>query len=276
MANYKVKFTPTGNSRQHIYFGEARTAGGTTDRRFFIRTIIHHTDLMSHEASVEYWSFEAERVIVEALAALEVARTERQYEGADCNHIFLNFLPTITMACDQVTAFIMRVLMKHGPHFYKLRITDGEVLANVRENAQGEVRRVRWLIHNEAGFIQTNTLRIYQESPSKRLLEPTCGTTGEPLALGEPYPLTSAQQRKRYLAQSRGTCYVHDLPAMFSKAIARAWSKRGATPPAELLTVQELIVENDKLVPVNRPPGSNAVGMLPFGSSFLSVCPYSR
>ena len=49
------------------------------------------------QESLEYWSFEAERVVVEALSALEVARTERQYDGADCNHVFLNFLPTITM-----------------------------------------------------------------------------------------------------------------------------------------------------------------------------------
>lgn len=177
LANYKVRYMPTGNNTQHIYFAEA-TRNGTPERRFFIRTIVHHEDLKSHEESLEYWSFEAERVVVEALSALEVARTERQYDGADCNHVYLNFLPTITMTLDAATTFIVRLLAKHGAHLFKLRVTDGEVVASVRETPGAEAQRVRWFIHNEAGFIQDNTLRVYREEvpdksrPHHRILVP--------------------------------------------------------------------------------------------------------
>lgn len=44
-----------------------------TDYRFFVRTIIRHSDLVTKEASFEYVKNEGERTLLEALDALEVA-----------------------------------------------------------------------------------------------------------------------------------------------------------------------------------------------------------
>lgn len=90
------------------------------------------------------------------------------------------------------------------------------------------------------------------------------GTPGPTLDLSAPYPPYPAVQRKRFLAQSRGTSYVYDLPAMFHKSVARAWSRAGATPPASPLVVaKELVVDaSGNLVETERGAGENTVGMV--------------
>lgn len=44
-----------------------------TDYRFFVRSIIHHSDLVTKEASFDYLRNEGERTLLEAMDALEVA-----------------------------------------------------------------------------------------------------------------------------------------------------------------------------------------------------------
>lgn len=68
-----------------------------TDYRFFIRSIIRHSDLITKEASFEYLQNEGERVLLEAMDELEVAFSHPLARRTDCNHIFLNFVPTVIM-----------------------------------------------------------------------------------------------------------------------------------------------------------------------------------
>jgi len=44
-----------------------------TDYRFFVRSIIRHSDLVTKEASFDYLRNEGERTLMEAMDALEVA-----------------------------------------------------------------------------------------------------------------------------------------------------------------------------------------------------------
>lgn len=48
------------------------------------------------EASFEYLQNEGERLLLEAMDELEVAFSNT-YTRTDCNHIFLNFVPTVIM-----------------------------------------------------------------------------------------------------------------------------------------------------------------------------------
>lgn len=116
----------------HLYLGAARVEVGTevTDYRFFVRAIIRHSDLVTKvrqpliserwhplllrcscqllhssdnstlhilkEASFEYLHNEAERLLLEAMDELEVAFNNTSVR-TDCNHIFLNFVPTVIM-----------------------------------------------------------------------------------------------------------------------------------------------------------------------------------
>lgn len=99
MKNYNLEAIPTANQKMHLYLGKAKVAEGqeVTDYRFFIRSIIRHSDLITKEASFEYLENEGERVLLEAMDELEVAFSHPDSKRTDCNHIFLNFVPSVIM-----------------------------------------------------------------------------------------------------------------------------------------------------------------------------------
>lgn len=99
MRTYNLEALPTSNQKMHLYLGKAKVGPGqeVTDYRFFIRSIIRHSDLITKEASFEYLQNEGERVLLEAMDELEVAFSHPHSKRTDCNHIFLNFIPTVIM-----------------------------------------------------------------------------------------------------------------------------------------------------------------------------------
>ncbi|KAH9642665.1 hypothetical protein HF086_011022 [Spodoptera exigua] len=99
MRSYELEALPTSNQKMHLYLGKAKVKKGqeVTDFRFFIRSIIRHQDLITKEASFEYLQNEGERVLLEAMDELEVAFSHPLAKRTDCNHIFLNFGPTVIM-----------------------------------------------------------------------------------------------------------------------------------------------------------------------------------
>ena len=56
LRTYELEALPTANQKMHLYLGKAKVAKGqeVTDYRFFIRSIIRHSDLITKEASFEY------------------------------------------------------------------------------------------------------------------------------------------------------------------------------------------------------------------------------
>ncbi len=72
LKNYELDPLPTSNHKVHLYLGKARVSGGkeVTDFRFFIRSIIRHSDLVTSEASFEYLKNEGERLLLESLDEL--------------------------------------------------------------------------------------------------------------------------------------------------------------------------------------------------------------
>lgn len=100
LRNYDLEAIPTANNRMHLYLGRAKASRPdqpVNDFRFFIRAIIRHSDLFTKEASYEFLQNEGERLLLEALDELEVAFTHPIAQRTDCNHIFLNFVPKVTM-----------------------------------------------------------------------------------------------------------------------------------------------------------------------------------
>lgn len=96
-----------------------------TDYRFFIRSIIRHSDLITKEASFEYLQNEGERVLLEAMDELEVAFSHQLARRTDCNHIFLNFVPTVIMDPAKVNIqlryilfFAVRLKLSFNYNFY--------------------------------------------------------------------------------------------------------------------------------------------------------------
>ncbi|GFS37023.1 acetyl-CoA carboxylase 1, partial [Nephila pilipes] len=58
---------------------------------------------------------------------LEVAFTHPQAKRTDCNHIFLNFVPKVTMDLSKIAENVRAMVMRYGPRLWKLRVLQAEL-----------------------------------------------------------------------------------------------------------------------------------------------------
>lgn len=140
-----------------------------TDYRFFVRSIIRHADLVTKEASFEYVTNEAERTLLESLDALELALTHPDAHLTNCNHIFLNFGPTLTLPdLTRLEETVRSMVMRYGSRLWKLRVAQAELKMMVRFSDQGQRLPIRMWLANEGGY--DLEISIYKE-----VLDPTSG-----------------------------------------------------------------------------------------------------
>ncbi|KTG46729.1 hypothetical protein cypCar_00010482, partial [Cyprinus carpio] len=137
--NFALTAIPCANHKMHLYLGAARVEVGTevTDYRFFVRAIIRHSDLVTKEASFEYLHNEAERLLLEAMDELEVAFNNTTVR-TDCNHIFLNFVPTVIMDPSKIEESVRSMVMRYGSRLWKLRVLQAELKINIRLTPTGK------------------------------------------------------------------------------------------------------------------------------------------
>lgn len=154
MRTYDLEALPTSNQKMHLYLGRAKVAKGqeVTDYRFFIRSIIRHQDLITKEASFEYLQNEGERVLLEAMDELEVAFSHSQSKRTDCNHIFLNFVPTVIMDPAKIEESVTKMVMRYGPRLWKLRVLQAELKMVIRQSPQAPTQTIRLCISNDSGY----------------------------------------------------------------------------------------------------------------------------
>lgn len=129
LKNYELTPVPTSNHKMHLYLGKAKVAGvrEVSDYRFFIRSIIRHSDLVTSEASFEYLKNEGERLLLESLDELEVAQhTHPMAKKSDGNHIFLNFVPTVNMDPVKIAEDVHdKIVIRYGTRLTKLKVRKG-------------------------------------------------------------------------------------------------------------------------------------------------------
>uniref|UniRef100_A0A0A9YFN2 Acetyl-CoA carboxylase n=3 Tax=Lygus hesperus TaxID=30085 RepID=A0A0A9YFN2_LYGHE len=277
MRTYDLEALPTSNRKMYLYLGKAKVAKGqsVTDFRFFIRSIIRHSDLITKEASFEYLQNEGERVLLEAMDELEVAFSHNLAKRTDCNHIFLNFVPTVIMDPAKIEESVTSMVMRYGPRLWKLRVLQAELRMTIRPTPSSPTTNIRLCLANDSGyFLDIHTYK-----------EVTCTKTGvikfeafgpktgpmHGLPVSTPYVTKDYLQQKRFQAQQSGTTYVYDLPDIFKQVLERVWrdfiQERGSgcgftQPPDPVVESVELIVDGDNLVEVKRLPGENNVGMV--------------
>ncbi|XP_066991423.2 acetyl-CoA carboxylase isoform X2 [Anabrus simplex] len=276
MRTYDLEALPTSNQKMHLYLGKAKVAKGqeVTDYRFFIRSIIRHSDLITKEASFEYLQNEAERVLLEAMDELEVAFSHPDSKRTDCNHIFLNFVPTVIMDPSKIEESVTDMVMRYGPRLWKLRVLQAELKMTIRQSPNSKTTNVRLCLANESGY--SLDLCLYKEvtDPKTGVIKfEAYGNKQGPmhgLPISVPYLTKDYLQQKRFMAQSSGTTYVYDFPDMFRQMIERLWKEYCDERPGEQISVPpqmldyvELVLEGeDHLVEQKRLPGENNVGMV--------------
>ncbi|KAB5522663.1 hypothetical protein PHYPO_G00162050 [Pangasianodon hypophthalmus] len=282
MRNFALTAIPCANHKMHLYLGAARVEVGTevTDYRFFVRAIIRHSDLVTKEASFEYLHNEAERLLLEAMDELEVAFNNTTVR-TDCNHIFLNFVPTVIMDPSKIEESVRSMVMRYGSRLWKLRVLQAELKINIRLTPTGKQIPIRLFLTNESGYYLDISLykevtdsRTGQVGPNDRqIMFQAYGDKQGPLhgmLINTPYVTKDLLQSKRFQAQSLGTTYVYDLPEMFRQALKKLWQSMDAYAhlpkcplPSELLTFTELVLDSQgQLVQMNRLPGGNEIGMV--------------
>ncbi|CAB1352795.1 unnamed protein product, partial [Coregonus sp. 'balchen'] len=282
MRNFALTAIPCANHKMHLYLGAARVEVGTevTDYRFFVRAIIRHSDLVTKEASFEYLHNEAERLLLEAMDELEVAFNNTTVR-TDCNHIFLNFVPTVIMDPSKIEESVRSMVMRYGSRLWKLRVLQAELKINIRLTPTGKQIPIRLFLTNESGYYLDISLykevtdsRTGQLGPKDRqIMFQAYGDKQGPLhgmLINTPYVTKDLLQSKRFQAQSLGTTYVYDFPEMVRQALKKLWQSTKAFAhlpkcplPSELLTFTELVLDpQGQLVQMNRLPGGNEIGMV--------------
>ncbi|GAB5579140.1 acetyl-CoA carboxylase 2 isoform X1 [Prionailurus iriomotensis] len=273
MRSFDLTAVPCANHKMHLYLGAAKVKEGAevTDHRFFIRAIIRHSDLITKEASFEYLQNEGERLLLEAMDELEVAFNNTSVR-TDCNHIFLNFVPTVIMDPFKIEESVRSMVMRYGSRLWKLRVLQAEVKINIRQTTTGSAVPIRLFITNESGYYLD--ISLYKEVTDPRsgnIMFHSFGNKQGPqhgMLINTPYVTKDLLQAKRFQAQSLGTTYVYDFPEMFRQALLKLW---GSTDkyPKDILTYTELVLDpQGQLVEMNRLPGGNEVGMVAFKMRF--------
>ncbi|KAK2837305.1 hypothetical protein Q5P01_014517 [Channa striata] len=269
MRNFDLTAVPCANHKMHLYLGAARVQEGAevTDYRFFIRAIIRHSDLITKEASFEYLQNEGERLLLEAMDELEVAFSNTSVR-TDCNHIFLNFVPTVIMDPSKIEESVRSMVMRYGSRLWKLRVLQAELKINIRLTPTGNAIPIRLFLTNESGYYLD--ISLYKE-----VTDPSCGqitfqSYGDKqgplhgMLINTPYVTKDLLQAKRFQAQTLGTTYVYDFPEMFRQALFKLWGQ-GDKCPKDVLICTELVLDPEgRLVQMNRLPGDNDVGMVAF------------
>uniref|UniRef100_A0A8J8Y3Y1 acetyl-CoA carboxylase n=1 Tax=Callithrix jacchus TaxID=9483 RepID=A0A8J8Y3Y1_CALJA len=276
MRNFDLTAVPCANHKMHLYLGAAKVKEGAevTDHRFFIRAIIRHSDLITKEASFEYLQNEGERLLLEAMDELEVAFNNTSVR-TDCNHIFLNFVPTVIMDPFKIEESVRYMVMRYGSRLWKLRVLQAEVKINIRQTTTGSAVPIRLFITNESGYYLD--ISLYKEVTDPRsgnIMFHSFGNKQGPqhgMLINTPYVTKDLLQAKRFQAQSLGTTYIYDFPEMFRQALFKLWGSPDKYPK-DILTYTELVLASQgQLVEMNRLPGGNEVGMVAFKMRFKTL-----
>ncbi|XP_040011834.1 acetyl-CoA carboxylase isoform X1 [Xiphias gladius] len=269
MRNFDLTAVPCANHKMHLYLGAARVQEGAevTDYRFFIRAIIRHSDLITKEASFEYLQNEGERLLLEAMDELEVAFSNTSVR-TDCNHIFLNFVPTVIMDPSKIEESVRSMVMRYGSRLWKLRVLQAELKINIRLTPTGNAVPIRLFLTNESGYyLDISLYKEVNEPSSGQIMFQSYGEKQGPLhdmLINTPYVTKDLLQAKRFQAQTLGTTYVYDFPEMFRQALFKLWGP-GDKCPKDVLMCTELVLDPQcRLVQMNRLPGDNDVGMVAF------------
>lgn len=282
MRNFDLKAVPCENHKMHLYLGAAHSQDGAevTDYRFFIRAIIRHSDLITKEASFEYLQNEGERLLLEAMDELEVAFSNTNVR-TDCNHIFLNFVPTVIMDPSKIEESVRSMVMRYGSRLWKLRVLQAELKINIRETSTGNAIPIRLFLTNESGYYLD--ISLYKEvidSSSGQIMFQSYGEKPGPLhgmLINTPYVTKDLLQAKRFQAQTLGTTYVYDFPEMFRQALFNLWGLRDKAPKDVLMCTELVLDSEGYLVQMNRLPGDNQVGIVAFKMRMKTPeCPEGR
>ncbi|KAJ2960745.1 hypothetical protein NQZ79_g3986 [Umbelopsis isabellina] len=268
LSNFDIKPCFIENRQMHVYYAVAKE--NPSDCRFFIRALVRPGRVRDSVRTADYLISESDRLLNDILDTLEIVG--QQYKNSDCNHLFINFIPTFAIEADEVENALKGFVDRHGKRLWKLRVTGAEIRFNIQsKRIDSPIIPLRFTVDNVSGFILK--VDVYQEVKTDKGNWILKSMGREPGAmhmqpLSTPYPTKEWLQPRRYKAHLMGTTYVYDFPELFRQSVQVEWSKAvKANPslkaPFNILESKELMLgEDGQLQEIDRAPGTNTVGMV--------------
>ncbi|KAI8067073.1 acetyl-CoA carboxylase [Gongronella butleri] len=268
LSNFDIKPCFIENRQMHVYYAVAKE--NPSDCRFFIRALVRPGRVKSSMRTADYLISEGDRLLTDILDTLEIV--SHDYKNSDCNHLFINFIPTFAIEADEVEVALKDFVDRHGKRLWKLRVTGAEIRFNIQsKRPDAPVIPLRFTVDNVSGYILK--VDVYQEVKTDKsgwVLKSAGKIPGamHMQSLSTPYPTKEWLQPRRYKAHLMGTTYVYDFPELFRQAIHNQWTQAMRAdstlkPPSQLVEAKELVLDDDdQLQAIDRAPGTNTVGMV--------------
>lgn len=275
---------------------------GDVDARFFVRAVIRHVDVFSSANDAVVTIPEAERTFVEALDAVEMASCDRRFRRTDCNHIFINVIPTVRVDVEDIQKICKRMFMRFAQRCWLLRVFVVEVKVSTFSSEgtnSAAFLPLRFLLFNPTGHVLRVESYLESTDPGSgniRIMSLSRREQGSlhGTMVSEPYQIMDRMQRNRVVAKTIETVYVYDFVQLFTKQLQSRWRQysedrllggfRRHKVPSVCLVATELILREAEnpdapptLVPTDRSPGLNDVGMVAWRCTmYTPECPSGR
>ncbi|KAF9288230.1 acetyl-coenzyme-A carboxylase [Mortierella alpina] len=269
LSNFDIKPCFIDNRQVHVYYAVGKE--NISDCRFFVCALVRPGRLRSSVRTADYLISETDRLLNDILDALEIVGAT--YKQSDCNHLFINFIPTFQLDATEVETALKGFIDRHGKRLWRLRVTGAEIRFNVQSKSANGVEAdpvpLRFIISNVSGYVlNVDTYREVQTE--KGAIFKSVGPTGpfHLLPVNQPYPTKEWLQPRRYKAHLMGTTYVYDFGELFRQAVRAQWNhaiKQNSSlkVPSQVLEMRELVLdERQQLQQVVRDAGSNNCGMV--------------
>ncbi|KAJ3105264.1 acetyl-coenzyme-A carboxylase [Phlyctochytrium planicorne] len=268
LQNFDIRPCFIDNRRLHIYHAVGKK--NPADRRFFVRAIVYPGQAIGdvpRASTHEFLTSEGHRILTDIMDALEIVGT--RYPNTDCNHLFINFIPTFQLDLPAIETTLKEFVDRHGRRLWKGRVTTAEVRF-IRQGSNGTAKPIRFILSSVSGFV--TKVEAYQEvrdaTGVQRLMSltsPVGSLHQQPVA--SLYTLKENIQPKRYKAHLMGTTYIYDFPELFRRALEKVWIKYGdglaSNVPSTIMNVTELVLNDaGELEETFREPGVNNCGMV--------------
>jgi acetyl-CoA carboxylase/biotin carboxylase 1 len=262
MANFNIQPCFVDSRKIHVYHAVAKQ--NPSDARFFVRALVYPGQMSENVSTKEYLTSEGHRTMTTIMDALEMARTTEQ--NYDCNHLFINFVPTFILRVTEVEDAIRDFIERHGLRLFKLRVTHAEIRFLIQATPHAEPQPYRFTITNVSGFVTKIETYMEVRDPIngqyvlRSVRDPPESFNNTPVFA--PYTTKESIQPKRYKAHLMGTTYVYDFPDVFATVIERIWKDyavkagRTVTIPTSFMKYVELVLnDSGTLQKVERLPG---------------------
>jgi acetyl-CoA carboxylase/biotin carboxylase 1 len=274
--NYELIRLPSQNPRIHVYHATGQVPAGAKfqDQRFFVRSVMRFPVIPEFTSEIDFLITMGETQIIEALDELELVFKSAEYDKTDCNHLYINAVPLVTVSPNAFAKSLQKLIMRYAKRLWKLRVLEAEVRMNFQPDPTKPIMPVRFVVSNESGYYMS--MSMYEEVLDEVTGDPTYQSFNRK-AVGPldgtscyaPYKLKDITQTKRFSAQQLGSTYAYDYITLMRECVARQWAAIQAlnpsfvTPKAHLSCVELVLGEGDaELVEQAPAPGKSGVGMI--------------